>query len=112
MVGRLQLFNNLRRFYSGGVFELFKEKQAEWGAPRVNIFADDVPQIFDIEQLDDVITIYRGLSKAEHESKNYAQSWTIDLSIARNFAQNVYSDELKGVVVKTTISREQVIYYD
>ncbi|MCG7551654.1 hypothetical protein [Pseudoalteromonas sp. Of7M-16] len=69
-----ELFNNLKRFYSGGVFELFKTKQVEWGAPPIRIKREDVPTNSDIEQLEVEVTIYRGLSPNEFESKNFAQS--------------------------------------
>lgn len=107
-----ELFNNLKRFYSGGVFELFKTKQVEWGAPPIRIKREDVPTNSDIEQLEDEVTIYRGLSPDEFESKNFAQSWTIDLETARRFAHEIYKDKIKGIVVKTVVSRDKVIYFD
>ncbi|MCF6440454.1 hypothetical protein L1077_13540 [Pseudoalteromonas luteoviolacea] len=108
-----ELFNNLKRFYSGGVFELFKTKQVEWGAPPVRIKREDVPTNSDIEQLEeDKVTIYRGLSPDEFESKNFEQSWTIDLEIARRFAHKIYKDKIKGIVVKAVVPRSKVIYFD
>ncbi|MEJ6474841.1 hypothetical protein [Pseudoalteromonas piscicida] len=107
-----ELFNNLKRFYSGGVFELFKTKQVEWGAPPIRIKREDVPTNSDIEQLEDEVKIYRGLSPNEFESKNFAQSWTIDLETARRFAHEIYKDKIKGIVVKAVVPRSKVIYFD
>ncbi|MBE0379669.1 hypothetical protein [Pseudoalteromonas prydzensis] len=107
-----ELFNNLKRFYSGGVFELFKSKQAEWGAPPVRIKREDVPTTSDIEMLEEEVTIYRGLSPDEFASKNFAQSWTIDRQIAKKFAHEVYKDKIQGIVVKGVVSRDKIIYFD
>jgi hypothetical protein len=107
-----ELYNNLSRFFDGGVFKLFKTKQAEWGAPRVNIRREDVPQSSDIGMLNDPQLIYRGLSEEEHQSKNYAQSWTTDINEAKKFADGVYSDEPNGIVVQAEISRKNIIYFD
>ncbi|MFC3033940.1 hypothetical protein ACFOEE_15585 [Pseudoalteromonas fenneropenaei] len=107
-----ELFNNLKRFYSGSVFELFKTKQVEWGAPPIRIKREDVPPNSDIEQLEDEVTIYRGLSPDEFASKNFAQSWTIDYEIARRFAHEIYKDKIQGIVVKAVVPRSKVIYFD
>lgn len=106
-----ELHNNLDRFYDGGVFNLFKTKQAEWGAPRVYIRKVDVPDDSEADTLDDPQVIYRGLSLDEYEKQDYAQSWTKDISKAKYFASEVYSDEEEGIVVEAMISKGDVIYY-
>jgi hypothetical protein len=107
-----EFYNNLSRYFEGGVFRLFKTKQAEWGAPRVNIQRRDVPQVSDVATLNDPQIIYRGLSEEEYQKQDYAQSWTIDINEAKKFAEGVYSDEPDGIVVQAEISRGNIIYFD
>jgi hypothetical protein len=107
-----EFYNNLERYFSGGVFELFKYKQAEWGAPIIRIHREDVPSSSNIDELDENVEIYRGLSKLEHERCEYAQSWTIDYSIAKRFATTIYSDEIPGIIVKAIISKDKILFYD
>lgn len=106
-----EFYNNLCRYFKGGVFELFKFKQAEWGAPIVKITKSDVGKS-NVDMLDNPQKIYRGLSKVEHWKKEYAQSWTLQLATAVNFAHDVYSDEIDGIVVEAMIQREHILYYD
>lgn len=107
-----EFYNNLRRYFEGGVFCLFKFRQSEWGAPQVAIRRSDVPQISDVHTLNESQVVYRGLSLAEHNNKEYAQSWTIDQAKAQEFASGTYSDKLDGVVVKATVSRDKILYFD
>jgi hypothetical protein len=107
-----EFYNNLCRFFDGGVFQLFKSKQAEWGAPTISIQREDIVDASNIEMLDDPQIIYRGLSEIEHKSKKYAQSWTTDIEIARKFAKETYSDEPEGIVVKSKIKRDLILHYD
>ncbi len=106
-----EFYNNLSRYFNGGVFELFKFKQAEWGAPLVKITRDDV-MASDVHLLDNPQKIYRGLSKTEHLKKEYAQSWTLQLSEAVRFASDIYSDEVDGIVVEAMVQREHILHYD
>ncbi|WP_303292368.1 hypothetical protein [Marinobacter sp. SS5-14b] len=106
-----ELYNNLMRFFSGGVLELYTFKQAEWGAPEVKITKDHVPPS-NIDLLEEKHVIYRGMSREEHASKDYRQSWTIDLATAIRFARDTYSDEPSGIVVTAVIDRDDVVYYD
>ncbi|WP_105215327.1 hypothetical protein [Pseudoalteromonas sp. T1lg22] len=108
-----ELYNNLKRFYEGGVFELFKRKQAEWGAPEITILESDVPQHSnDKDALNDIQTIYRGLDPLEHEGKDYYQSWTTCKDKATEFAKTTYSHKPSGIVVKSSIKRKDILYYD
>jgi len=107
-----EFYNNLKRYFSGGVFNLFKEKQAEWGAPIIKIRREDVPSQSSVHELDESIVIYRGLSKLEYECCEYAQSWTIKLSEAKRFATEIYSDEKPGIVVQASITRDRILFYD
>ena len=106
-----ELYNNLIMFYTGGVFELFKNKQAEWGAPEIVITKLDAPAENDINYLNDPQQIYRGLSEEEHKVRNYFQSWTTSLEQAKKFADDVYSDQPSGIVVQAKIPKENIIHY-
>ena len=103
------LFNYLRLYKCGGVFKLFKYKQAEWEGPQVRITKSDVPPS-DVHQLPDILDIYRGISKSELRSEYYGQSWSTDIAVARTFAFDTYSDKERGVVVKSTVNKRIVIY--
>ncbi|MCC4858883.1 hypothetical protein [Vibrio lentus] len=107
-----EFYNNLKRYFDGGVFYLFKSRQSEWGAPKVTIQRSDVPTISDVHTLDEYQLVYRGLSLAEHNSKEYAQSWTIDLAKAQEFASGTYSHLPNGIVVKAMTSRDKILYFD
>lgn len=107
-----EMFNNLCRYNQGGVFELFKSKQAEWGAPRVNLRPEDAPRASDIDMLNDEVTIYRGMSKNEYDNKRFTQHWTTDVNEAVKFATTTYSDLPEGIVVKAKISKQDIIHYD
>ncbi len=107
-----EFYNNLSRYFKDGVFGLFKQRQAEWGAPRVTILRTDVPQISDVSTLGTLVQVYRGLSVEEHQSKNYAQSWTIDPKVAERFANEIYSDQQNGIVVTTQVYRSNILYFD
>ena len=100
------------RYNQGGVFELFKRKQAEWGAPRVSLRTEDAPKVSDIDMLNDEVTIYRGMSKDEYDNKKFTQHWTTDIDEAIKFANTIYSDLPIGVVVQAKINKQDIIYYD
>lgn len=106
-----ELYNNLGRFFERGVFGLFKERQVEWGAPEVRISKVDVGPS-NIDTLCNKQEIFRGLPIKEHESRKYRQSWTLDSATANTFAKNTFNDEPKGIVVKATVNKENIIYYD
>lgn len=109
-----EFYNNLNHYFNGGVFELFKFKQAEWGSPIVKITRDDVPIASDVELLDNPQKIYRGLASIEHMNKEYAPSWTLSLSEAERFARltsEVYPDKSQGIVVETMVQGEYIVFY-
>ncbi|MEO5379138.1 MAG: hypothetical protein H7832_15360 [Magnetococcus sp. DMHC-6] len=105
------LFNYIRLYREGGVFKLFKERQAEWGGPKVTITESDVP-LWNSGELEEPITIYRGMSRVEYDSGNFGQSWTIKKEVAHRFATDTYCDEESGVVVKTIVNIESILYFD
>jgi hypothetical protein len=107
-----ELYNNLKRFYEGGVFNLFKFKQAEWGAPEILITGVDVPNNNEKHLLQSAQIIYRGLHQLEHDSKGYYQSWTTNKDKAIEFANDVYHDQSNNIVVQATVNNLDVIYYN
>ena len=106
-----ELYNNLRRFFSGGVFKLFTTKQVEWGAPEVIITKEHVENS-DIDILNEKQIVYRGMSKEEYKSKIYRQSWTLDYEVANKFAHDTYSGWLERIVIMGVVHKNNVIYYD
>lgn len=105
------LFNYLRLFSEGGVFKLFKGRQAEWKGPKIRINKSDVPS-WDRNKLKAPIIIYRGMSTAEYESRNFGQSWSVSQKVAQRFAKETYTDINSGIVVKACINIESVLYHD
>lgn len=105
------LFNYLRLFREGGVFKLFKGRQAEWKGPQIRINESDVPA-WNFRKLKEPIIIYRGMSNAEYASGNFGQSWSVNQQVAQRFAKETYSDDNPGIVVKACINIESVLYYD
>lgn len=105
------LFNYIRLFREGGALKLFKGRQAEWKGPQIRINESDVPA-WDCRNLKEPITIYRGMSNAEYSSGGLGQSWSMSQEVAQRFAKEAYSDANPGIVVKTCINIDSVIYYD
>jgi polyhydroxyalkanoate synthesis regulator protein len=57
------------------------------------------------------ITVFRGCSLKEFESKNYRQSWSSELDVAKIFAFTHFnSDENKRVVIKATVSNTDIAW--
>jgi hypothetical protein len=57
------------------------------------------------------ITVFRGCSLKEFESKNYRQSWSSELDVAKTFAFTHFnSDENKRVVIKATVSNTDIVW--
>lgn len=106
-----ELFNNLRRFFDGGVFKLFTSKQVEWGAPEVIITKKHV-EPSNVNLLKSKQTIYRGMSQEEHSTKEYKQSWTLDYAIAKKFAYETYTGWHNRIVIETVVNKNDIIYYD
>ena len=104
------IFNYLRLYREGGVFGLFKGRQAEWAGPKIRITESDVPP-WDSSRLKEPMPVYRGMSKAEYESGDFGQSWSVQVETAHRFATEIYSDIDSGVVVKTIVLLESVIYF-
>lgn len=105
------IFNYLRLYREGGVFRLFKGRQAEWGGPKIRITELDVPP-WDSSELNKIMTVYRGMIKSEYDSGKYGQSWTVQKKVASRFANETYSGTESGIIVKVDVCRESIIYFD
>lgn len=84
--------------------ELFGEFEDEFWVG----LADKKSQKF-YGELPDVVTIYRGCTKAEAESKNYGVSWTTDKKVAEFFAHEyIRRDTDNGVVLEAQINKSLI----
>ena len=99
-------------YYSGGLKELFKYRQAENEGPRIYL----EERITDTDVIDShlpfSVTAYRGMSIEELNSNSFGMSWTLCKSKAEEFAFTVYSDKPRGAVVSSQIERGSILYYD
>jgi hypothetical protein len=65
-----------------------------------------------IKTLPNEVTIYRGMSKDEYQSKKYRFSWTLDKSIAEMFVNRnnlLYKKEF--VVCELIIPKDKIVAY-
>ncbi len=112
------IFDNLRyafiSYKSGGLYDLYKYREAESWYPQIIIRTTISPN--DIHTLNNEVQIYRGTSKEEYNSKSFSQSWTLDKQIAEKFAflhyqeQTNYQDTIR-VVLETTVKKNSIYYY-
>lgn len=107
-----EVLNNLSVFNQDGLFALFKFRNPEWGTPRVTLNEQDITTNSDTGSLDEVVTIYRGMSIKEYETKNFSQHWTSSFEDAKRFACDTYSDEPNGIIVEAKIKKEDILYCD
>ena len=98
-------------YYSGGILELFKHRQAESQGPRIYL-NKIISNATYISTLPLTMEAYRGMSIAEWESGRFGMSWSLDIEKAKAFAFTVYHGEPRGVVVKAYIPRDMVFYFD
>ncbi len=112
------IFDELRHsfllFKRSGLIGLWEGREAEsWYS---KIIIKKVLEPNDIHLLDSKITIFRGTSKEEYESKRFGQPWTLDIIVAEKFAfthyagQEDHKDTLR-VILKTSINRKYIYYY-
>lgn len=65
-----------------------------------------------LAQLPETLTIYRGGSLAEHKSKKYGISWSLDKKIAEQFADTkAIRDKKEMMVIEKQINKADVIAY-
>lgn len=110
-----ELHHALRSYVSEGLEVLYIHRAAEYWYPKIIIKWIIGDKIF-IDELDDIITIYRGTSQDEFDSETYGQSWTIEKSQAENFAfihyrgQEMYLNTIR-IVLEAKINKKDIYYY-
>lgn len=115
------IFDTIRHAFinycQGGIYQMYKQREAEGWYPKI-IINKNIGYRNDINNLDtQEVKIYRGTSKAEYNSKEYGQSWTLNKNIAEEFAFIHYKDQEahKGtlrVVIWAKINKNDIYYYD
>ena len=99
-------------FSFGGLYNLYKHREAENWYPKVIIRE----QLADVN-LDGELVIYRGTGKEEWDSCVFSQSWTLSEKVANDFAFNHYDEHddylnTERVVLKSRINACHVYHYD
>lgn len=107
-----ELFNNIKQYKNGGKLGLFKEREAAWGLPSNILNPIDISDCGDLAEVADKIEIFRGMSQEEYDSGDFGQSWSTDCATALKFAREIYSDNVEGIVVKTTLDKGNALHYD
>ena len=110
-----ELYFALRSYVHEGLEGLYIHRTAECWYPKIIIKSIMGNRSF-IDELDDIITIYRGTSKDEFDSKVYGQSWSLEKTQAENFAFVHYKGQEKylntiRVVIEAKINKEDIYYY-
>lgn len=110
-----ELYHALRSFAGEGLEGLYIHRAAECWYPKVIIKSIIGDKSF-INELDDIITIYRGTSQDEFESRIYGQSWSLEMTQAENFAFVHYKGYEKylntiRVVIEAKINKKDIYYY-
>ncbi|MEQ5053753.1 hypothetical protein ABN154_18385 [Klebsiella michiganensis] len=115
----IQVFDAIRHSFGcyayNGLHQLYTRQENEDWHPTVKLTEILTPN--DINSLDDTLELYRGCDISEFENMNFGQAWTTSLDIAKSFAYDHYSNKIwfdknKRVILKTTYSREYVLYSD
>lgn len=115
----IQVFDALRHSFScyayNGLHQLYTRQENECWHPKIKITEILTPN--DIENLDQVLTLYRGCDVSEFESGNFGQAWSTSLESAKEFAYLHYKDQDwfdidRRVVLETTYSRDHVLFSD
>jgi hypothetical protein len=110
-----ELHHALKSYVGEGLEGLYIHRAAECWYPKVIIKSIIGDKSF-INELDDIITIYRGTSQDEFESRIYGQSWSLEMTQAENFAFIHYKGYEKylntiRVVIEAKINKKDIYYY-
>jgi len=115
----IQIFDALRHSFScyayNGLHQLYTRQENECWHPKIKLTEILVPN--DIENLDQVLTLYRGCDVSEFENGTFGQAWSTSLESAKEFAYLHYKDQdwfdiNRRVVLETTYSRDNVLFSD
>jgi len=104
----------LIHFISGGPIGIYKGQDITTWYLKI-FFKERIES--DISSLDENLTIYRGTSEEEYESKKFGQSWSLNKEVAFAFAFSHYSNSPEHVgtmrvILEAEIDRKNVLYYD
>jgi len=95
-------------YYSGGLQEMFKNRQADDLGPQIElkykIISDEI-----LSKLPDKLIAYRGMSHAEYQSGKFGMSWSLNENSARGFAFDHYDQ--RGMLVKGKIPKKLILHY-
>ena len=114
------IYDNIRHaflhFKEGGILQMYQHREAEIWYPKV-IIKKFLGIQTDIDKLENKITVYRGTSREEYDSKKYGQSWTLNENVAKEFAFIHYSSQedyqnTKRVLLSTVVDKKSIFYYD
>lgn len=102
-------------FSYNGLHQLFTRQENENWYPKVILDEELRPN--DINELPDIVVLYRGTDTAEFNSANYGQSWTTCKEIADAFAFKHYIgqpwfENSERVVLETRISKKNAYFSD
>ncbi|GKW20712.1 hypothetical protein PEC302107_24410 [Pectobacterium araliae] len=115
----IQVFDAIRHSFAcyayNGLHQLYARQENEGWHPTVKLTEILTPN--DINSLDETLELYRGCDISEFENMNFGQAWTTSLDVAKAFAYDHYSNQIwfdknKRVILKTTYSREYVLFSD
>lgn len=100
-------------FAYGGLHQLFTRQENEAWYPRVLLTKELKPN--DIENLGEIVEIYRGCSMSEHITQKYGQSWSTSKKVAEQFAYVHYQNQpwfnlQDRAVLQSTISKTAIFY--
>lgn len=100
-------------FACGGLVSLYTYQENEGWYPK--IILNSVLKPNDIDQLDSIVSVFRGCDKSELDEDSYGQAWTTCKNIAHDFAFEHYSreewfDQSKRIILKAEINRSDIFY--
>lgn len=113
-----QYWQTLRGSYdhSNDNYKIFQDIKNLFSAKRAGReFLMYEEEIKYLSELNDQITIYRGMAQVELESLNFGVSWSLDRKIAEKFAgtfiHNYDSNGMKKTVYEIIIDKKDVVAY-
>ena len=113
------IIDSFSRYKKYGLLALYTGANSDLFDPLPRITTSLYLEMGDIEQREfnnfsDIITIYRGTSLIEYNSKIYSQSWTLDKKIANDFAYKIGKSkylDTERVIIKAEIYKNDIYAY-
>lgn len=111
-----ELYHALRSYTTEGLLGLYKHKDATFWYPKI-VITKNIGLRDDINNLDEEVIIYRGTNIDEYDSQIFSQAWTLDESIAHQFAFVHYIGQpnyinTTRVIIKSKINKNDIYFYD